>query len=249
MLCDICKSMVTYISELPEAIRDQMPEFGRGLLALDDEKINMVYPQYALAPPAPGGIAKVHLQVPVHNIFELQPVPGGITAIRDNKWFVHVNRDAFNYACVHKDLVAAQTISEKANLGRFQDNTRSDHIHWAAQFANRQTVHNIAEKELDTINSFNSFLKNSLMYAINRWVVAQEEASKTEAKYVIAEIVVHGGRVEGLSVVNPHDDAYGIGVDVQDIIDNAAEILSAFSAHAALAGDEALGLQGLDLAA
>ena len=220
----LCKEFVSYIANLPPETRDQMPEFGKALLTLDDNHINIPYLQYRVAPNAPGGVGKVFLKVPCQNEAPLlKPLniaaegPSNINGKMIRVWHVQTKENSLTHALKNRKDREAQEIIAKENLNRFADDTKSEHLHWAAQFANYDTVHNLISKEHVTINLFNSFLKNPLLYAINRYIEWDRKAREAreakaleevqaleievkEARYVIAEIAARGGRAEGIKV-------------------------------------------------
>ena len=221
-----CQKIISYISELDQETRDQMPEFGKGLLALDDAHLNMHYTQFALDVDSPNGIRRCAELVP--NVAGREPYsePTGILGAHTHHTLgpckvVHTNRDAFNFACSNAEIKLAQSISENPNLGTFNDNTRQDHIHYAVRFANKETVDNIARKESDTIDNVDCFMRSPLDYAALRWVAATTEPQALEAKYIISALCHYGANSEKVlsSITNK---------EFKDIFEHSEEIYASW---------------------
>lgn len=240
----ICQKIIKHISKLPKEILDQMPEFGKGLVALDDAHLNMHYPQFALDVDSPNGIRRCVELVP--NLVAREPSsnPTGVLAEHNHPQFgqckvVHANSDAFNYACVNGRIEWVQTLSANPKLGTFNNNCRQDHIHYAVRFANKATADNIARKESDTVNNVDCFMRSPLDYAALRWCEAQG-AEKHEAKCIISALCHYGA--------NPAKVCAGItNQEFLDIFAHSEEIYAEWHPDAEGAGVVAAGLAAVSL--
>ena len=241
----MCQRIIKHISTLSPEILDQMPEFGKGFRALDDDHINMHYPQFVLDADTPHGIRRCAEFVPNVAERESSGDPTGVLAVHNHPQFgpghvVHANSDAFNYACTIKDIEWTQTLSANPKLGKFNNNCRQDHIHFAVRFANKETVDNIARKESDTLDNVDCFMRSSLDYAAKRWVDATYESQALEAKYIMSALCHYGA--------NPAKVCAGItNQEFLDIFVHSEEIYAEWHPDAEGAGVLAAGLAAVSL--